>query len=119
MTELTPRQEAFKALCDYHGIVPGDCSTTAGEDAADYLPFEGGPAIREISQYCVVMRAGDIVYAYPTAETLEEAQTIARRYVGDDIYAEFPMELVDLDNGTRSFPIITVTWEAPHEIHHL
>lgn len=113
---LSPRQLSLVALCDTHALLIGDKRTCAGEDAAVYFQLrhaddaEESPASVEPSRYCAVTFAQDHRYVYPLYDTLAAAKAAAVEHVGDDIYAELPLEVVDLDTGKCWKAEIATKW---------
>lgn len=112
------RLERLRKLAEEH-VEPGP--NTGAEDIAEYLPEGFGPYRRDgdgsvcrPKRWAAVTRAGDLGYVYPAYDTAEDAQDRAVAYVGDDIYAEYPVCVVDLDTGRVLVPERTVNWkEAP------
>jgi hypothetical protein len=102
------RREALQKLADEYGIDPHDHNTTAGEDLAEYL-LEG----ERIEQWVAVTGAGDYVYLYPRYATIGAARSAAFGNVADSLYAEYPLEVVNLDTGERwapDWPTLRVDW---------
>lgn len=98
MTTQDARRTALRGLCDKHGLSPND-KTTAGEDIAPYLANE-----ISIARFAAVTRNGEIFYVIPDFATFAAAQGRAFEYVNDDIFAEWPVEVVDLDTGDTLVP---------------
>jgi hypothetical protein len=102
MSRPDKRAEALRELAEEFNITPGDQSTTAGEDLAEYLADPGklGPWV------AVTTAQGDsgyaINYVYP-CETRIAAQVRAASYVRNDIFPEYPVCVVNLDTGRGWF----------------
>jgi hypothetical protein len=102
MSRADKRAEALRELAKEFDITPGDHSTTAGEDLAEYLeaPEELGPWV------AVTTAQGDsgyaINYLYPCA-TRAAAQTRSTSYLRNDIFPEYPVCVVNLDTGRGWF----------------
>lgn len=108
----TRRREALVALAgeywlDVERIVAigtdptGHFDQTADEDLFPYLaPTEP----LEIASYCLVTKHEDHRYLIPVFDTLAQAFARAESYVDDDIFTEYPVEIIDLDSGTRWRP---------------
>jgi hypothetical protein len=119
--ELTARQQTLLAICDAHWIVVGDDSTATGEDAGEYFatiersPKHGQhparlPATSQPGRYCALTTHDDSFFAIADFETLEAAQERAVEHMADDIFAEQPVAILDLDTGQRWDAVPTATW---------
>lgn len=119
--ELTARQQALLALCDAHWIVVGDDSTATGEDAGEYFPtIERNPkhgqeqarlpASAEPGRYCALTTHDDSFFVIADFDSLEPAQERAVEHMADDIFAEQPVAVIDLDTGERWDAVPTATW---------
>jgi hypothetical protein len=101
---LSPRQLAYLKLCERHGIVIGDDSSSAGEDAALYFSYGGEPPDCVVERFAAVTVAGDFRYAYPDFSTLADAAAGAVKNIADDVFMEAPLCVADLDTGERFYP---------------
>ena len=107
MSRAEKRADALRELAREFDITPGDHSTTAGEDLAEYLkePEKLGPWVavttaQENSGYAVN-------YLYP-CETRAAAQARSAAYVVNDIFPEYPVCVVNLDTGRGWFAEVGV-----------
>lgn len=110
-------------LCRYYGVTPGDFSSSAGDDASDYLPYwdtddnELATPTKAISRWAAVTSSGEFNYIYPAYDTKEAAKDKAVTNVSDSIYAETPVILVNLDTGSRYSPNWSkLTWRGTGSI---
>jgi hypothetical protein len=102
MNRAEKRAAALRELAKEFGIVPGDETTTAGEDLPEYL---GEP--EKLGRWAAVTTAqGDsgyaINYVYP-CETRAEARRRSASYLRSDIFPEYPVCVVNLDTGRGWF----------------
>ncbi len=97
------REDAYRALLDEYGIDP-DGATYSGEEDAK-LQLDGDDPIRK---YAIVTVSGEYPYVTARHDTLRLAKRAATSYVSDDVYAESPVLIVNLDTGTRYEP----DWDA-------
>jgi hypothetical protein len=97
------RERAYFELCVRHGVLGPDDrgrlsevpTTYSGtEDAVDQLLGED-----PICRYAIVTEHGEHVYVTARNDYLADAKRSAAENLGDHIYAETPMEIVNLDNG--------------------
>lgn len=107
MSRAEKRAEALSELAREFEITPGDRSTTAGEDLAEYLSEP-----EKLGHWVAVTTAqGDsghaINYLYP-CETRAAAQSRSASYLRNDIYPENPVCVVNLDTGGGWFAEIGV-----------
>jgi hypothetical protein len=98
MSLAAKRVAALRELAEEFNITPGDQSTTAGEDLAEYLKEP-----EKLGRWVAVTTAqGDSGYAvnylYP-CETRAAAQNRSASYVCSDIFPEYPVCVVNLDTG--------------------
>lgn len=122
MTE-TKRQVALRAVCERYGleIVDHDHPVDSGqEDIAEYF-FPGRVSdesvpegkTKPILRYAVVTEAGEFVYINAEHDDLREAERAAVENIGDPIYSEAPIVIIDLDTGAEHRPLWrTVAWET-------
>lgn len=100
--KMSARHDAIRALADeFYIAYEGPERTSSDEDIRELLDAEHLP------QWAAITTAGqgeDQVWYIYACETQREAQKRAFEHLGDDIYAEMPVAVVDLDNGTRSQP---------------
>jgi hypothetical protein len=94
------RLEAYRELCDRAGVEL-DENYSGAEDAG--LIIDGDEPCH---RYAAVTGAGEYVYAL-TYETLEAAQSASGEYLDDDLYAESPRFIIDLDSGAEWRPVIS------------
>lgn len=91
------RREMLAMIADAFDIMGDDYS--GGEDMAFNLAHPAG-----LGRYCAVTVAGEHHYAYPICDSLAEAKERAVANIGDSIYAEHPVCVVNLDTGKRYEP---------------
>ena len=107
MNQNSNRLEAFRALCDAYGVLE-DEGYSGYEDAMEYIDGE-----RPIERFAVVTASSEWAYVNARTETLEAAQRSAVANVSDDIFAEGPVEIVDLDTGEHYRPKwSSLVWEV-------
>lgn len=90
------RMARFVALCEQYGIEiksEGPWTDSASEDAS--LIVDGTDPLH---RWIAVTKAGEFIYLAP-CESRQEAINRTVEYVCDDIYAESPLAIVDLDRG--------------------
>ena len=107
MTRAEKRADALRELAREFEISPGDRSTAAGEDLAEYLKEP-----KNLGRWVAVTTAqGDsgnaLNYLYP-CETRAGAQARSASYLRNDIYPEYPVCVVNLDTGRGWFAEIGV-----------
>lgn len=103
------RRAAIRHLANVYGIEDRgpeatQFRTSAEEDLAEYLYDE----VR-LGQWCVVTTAGEYTYLH-VVETYNDASSRAEQHIDNDLYAESPHELVDLDTGDVHTPRFEVSW---------
>lgn len=105
MTERTgvlakrARREAFKALLARYGAEAENYDTECEEDPRPYLSGE-----KPCGRYVCVTMHGEKPFFLPEFDDIEAAVARAVEYVTDDIFAEIPAEIVDLDTGEVRVP---------------
>lgn len=119
-TVETPRQKALRKLSFEHGLEIEHLdhySDSAREDIAEYFyadrwdTDEPGDTPKPVSRFAVVTEAGEFTYVKADWDTLEAAARAAVENINDDLYAESPYEIVDLDSDDRYRPDwTTVQW---------
>jgi hypothetical protein len=98
---------AYKAVLDEFGIDPEDDTYSGGEDAGEFMSGE-----REIERFCSVTQSGDFFYANPITDDFDSAKERCVMYIGDPLYAEMPVCVIDLETGQRWEPDWSViTWQ--------
>jgi len=90
--------EAFKVVCAHFGLGPDDPSS-AGEDYAMVLSGE-----IPIERFVAITSAGSCTYVKPAGGDVDCAKSTAVDYITNDLYAEMPVAVVDLDNGNTYRP---------------
>lgn len=109
---MKKRLKEIKRLWKRYHIVPGDTSTTAGEDAGELLEKVKENKLT-LLRFLVVTRAGEFTYAHRTYETLYLASRNSTNHADDFIWAEVPFAIHDLDTGKSYEPIwSSLKWEA-------
>lgn len=93
------RRAAFAALLAEWHAAADDYDTDCEEDPRPYL--RGRLACRRF--VCVTQHEGKPFFL-PHFDTPTEAQARAVEYVNDDLYAEAPVCVVDLDSDQRWYP---------------
>lgn len=93
------RLEAYKKLLEELSIDPTDDSYSGGGDAGIYCRCPG-----MIQRFAVHTVTGEYSYLYAKSDTFEEAQKLAMDHIDDNVYAETPVFIVDLDTGDRWLP---------------
>ena len=97
-----PRADKLAALAERYGISIresiDDCKDSAEEDLFMHL-FHGddGADPEPIHRWAAVTSAGEFHFIYPLFDDREGAEERATEYPDDDIYAESPVAVVDLD----------------------
>lgn len=85
----------------------GGNSNSADEDFTEYFVSPRQP----IRRYAAITTAGDFVYIKADYPNLNEAKEAALANVNDNIYAETPLAVVDLDTGRTYQPdFSTIVW---------
>jgi hypothetical protein len=88
------RLENLKISMGKFGVEVDDYDEDVEEDLRPYL-VPGA----DISQYMAITEHGNKVYLYPCYATLDRAVGRLEEYAADDIYAEVPVGVIDLDSG--------------------
>jgi len=93
---VNTRLENLQKVMDNWGIVPDDYDEDCEEDLRPYFAddAEEGPG-----QWCAVTEHDSKVFLYPAYPSKESAVWRLEEYVADDIYAETPVGVFDLDTG--------------------
>jgi len=100
------RREAFAALIRRWRQEPEDYDEEVEEDPRPYLAGD-----KPISRYVCVTSHDEKTFFLPTFDDRFDAQARAVEYVHDDIWAEYPVEVFDLDTGTHFNPVWqTMSW---------
>lgn len=94
------RREALRALAGTHGLTIGSYRTTANEDISEFF----GDDPTRIERWAAVTAGSEIRYIYPLYQRKSDAVAKATEHIGDSIFAEFPVAVVNLDTGTRYTP---------------
>lgn len=103
MTKMQKRYQRFTNLVNAYGLSRDDRSS-AGEDLDEImLDYEHNG---HIGPYVAVTASGDFIYL-KTYSKLRFAQSAAAEYLTDDIYAESPVEIVNLDTGKAWKPVVS------------
>lgn len=104
------RETRYREVLDEFGVEPSQYGPDTGsEDAWIQLYTDEDP----LRRFCVVTAAGEHHYALARYDTLEDAKRAATSNVDDDIYAESPVLIVNLDTGARYKPLwCDVPWVA-------
>lgn len=108
------RLVAFKELMDRHYQTPDDYDTGAEEDPRPYFAREAA-----LGRYvCVTANpvpgnSDGKTFFLPRFDDLADAQARAIEFADDDVFAEMPVEIVDLDTGRRWHPSwSSLRWRA-------
>lgn len=103
------RLDTLKELLERYKQTVDDYDTDVEEDLRPY--FNGK---EEIGRYCCVTAhdydLGSKYFFLVSFDTLEQAQSRATEFMADDLYAERPISIVDLDTGERWLPVLDVHW---------
>lgn len=111
------RRERFINLLDQYAYPTDpdedDADSTGEEDALAHLAGED-----PIERYAVVFVAKeDITSILARWSTLDAAKHGAVENVNDDIFAEAPLKIVDLDTGATFHPRFdTLAWGSEHKL---
>jgi hypothetical protein len=102
MSRAEKRAAALRELAEEFDITPGDLSTTAGEDLAEYLedPAKLEPWVAVTTGQGHSGHA--INYLYPCASRAA-ARARAGSHIHSDIFPEYPVCVVNLDTGRGWF----------------
>lgn len=105
------RRERLQKLIDWYGQAVEDYDSDVEEDLRPYLN-EGHPEPKAPGRYVCVTQHGEKTFFLPFFDSLGEAQERAVEYVNDDIFAEQPVEVFDLDTGEAHMPEWSkIEWE--------
>ena len=97
---MTERIDRFRTLMNAYQQTPEDYDVEVEEDVRQYFGDDAVP----LSQYCAVTAHDGKMFFYPVYDHLSTAVARAVEYAQDDIYAETPVEVCDLDNGCSYLP---------------
>lgn len=100
--ELTRADRLLRLLGEY-GQEARDYDEGEEEDPRPYLTGE-----QECEQWCCVTEHDGKHFFLPTFHTADQAAARAVEYVEDDIWAETPVEVHNLDTGESLYPV----WDA-------
>lgn len=100
------RSRALTKLAQADEIHRGD-QNSSGEDYGAYL--DNPDSIRES---VAVTRSPETGVTYLTADFLDSlsAKSYAARHIGDDLFEELPLEVVNLDTGQSISSVLSATW---------
>jgi 8-oxo-dGTP pyrophosphatase MutT (NUDIX family) len=106
------REAALRALGEEHGIDPSivPANYSGEEDLVEIL--EAGDYLAWDSCFAAVTSASEYRYV-KVYETFAKADRAATENLADSIFAESPVEIVDLDTGKKFLPV--VGWKAEGE----
>lgn len=99
---MTDLAAAFKELCDEYGIDPESNDYSGEEDARLYLDPDEDEDYA-LAPWVVVSHAGEYTYLKCYASR-GDAISHAFENVSDDLYAEAPSAIVNLETGARLVP---------------
>lgn len=91
---MSTRLENLKIAMAKFAVDADDYDEDVEEDLRPYLE----PGAR-ISRWMPITEHGDKMYLYPCYGTLEAAVDRLEEYAADDIFAEVPCGVIDLDTG--------------------
>lgn len=98
--EVKNYKDAFAALLARYSIDPDDDSYSGAEDAKEFISGE-----REIRRFAsVTVSGGEFWYVRADWATKDEAQSHAVSNIDDDVFAETPILVVDLETGQEWGP---------------
>jgi hypothetical protein len=105
-TRSDRRRDALSKLAGEHLVDPADANSS-GEDLTAYL---ASPAT--IRRWAAVMHAPEtgIVYLRPDFKDRDAAMAYAVELMGDLLYPEFPLAVVDLDTGKQFKAELVAKW---------
>jgi hypothetical protein len=106
-SELATRRLANLTRATERFAIDTSPDTTGGEDLAPYLAGEEPCGI-----WCAITTGREITYAYPTFADAAAASGRACEDILDDIYAEYPVAVVNLDTGEIRRASYQVTFPA-------
>lgn len=99
-------KRAYRVLLKEFYIDPKDKSYSGAEDAAEYLS-----GARKLERFCIVSCGGSdsegaaFMYACANCTTPPQAYEEAMQNIGDDIFPETPICVVDLETWARFEPV--------------
>lgn len=102
------RAAALAALMQEHRAEPDDYDAGEEEDVRPYLTGRRAPR-----RFVCVTEHNDKPFFLPTFDDAETAQARAVEYMYDDLFAEIPVAVVDLDTGERYYP---EPWAMPWRV---
>lgn len=94
------RREALRTLAESHGLTIGSYRTTANEDISEFF----GDDPTRIERWAAVTAGSEIRYIYPLYQHKSAAVAKAIEHIGDSMFAEYPVAVVNLDTGRRYRP---------------
>lgn len=94
-------EDAFRGLCEDFGISLDSVTSSADEDAQLYLDPEDPDYV--LAPFVLVTHAGEFTYL-KCYGSFNAAVACAFENASDDIYAEFPSQIVNLENGAVFVP---------------
>lgn len=106
------RRAAFAKLIEAHSQEPDDYDDDEVEE--NPRPYLSGET--RIGRFVCVTQHDEKVFFLPHFFDLEDAQARTWEYVGDDIWAETPVEVYDLDTDTTYRPVWeSIQWRSSKE----
>jgi hypothetical protein len=105
------RSRALRKLAQAHEIHRGD-RNSSGEDYGAYLDNPDS-----ICEWVAVTRSPEAGITYLRADFPDRlsAKRYAARHIGDDLFEELPVEVVNLDSGQSISSVLSVRWDEVGE----
>ena len=105
------RAERFTKLIESYGHEPDDYDAGEEEDPRIYLD-----GTETLERFCCVTAHGEKTFFLPAFDAPAVAMARAVEYATDNIWAETPVAVVDLDTGREWKPMWeTLDWRGPTE----
>lgn len=107
--DMAVRHYRFLTLASKYGI-DEDCEHSAGED---FIEIEQEYALSgRVERYATVTSGGEWFYL-KTWSDFQNAAAAASENMADDLFAEAPVEIIDLETGKQFLPV--VIWKEAGE----
>lgn len=99
------RRDNLRALCaEFYIDLTGRPTSSSEEDVREFFENAGDPDFA-LGAWCAVTRGhgsnDEITYLYPTFWTMRDAKAKAVANIDNDIFAEAPVCIVNMDDPTR------------------
>lgn len=103
------RLERFEQLCEDEGLDYTRVTYSGAEDALEYINGE-----KPVGRWVLITRASEnsgFVYAYHE-ETYQDVIERAGQYIGDSVFEELPVLVMNMDTGDYLWAEFEVRWVA-------